>query len=136
MNIYIYPYDYLIGGYYILQDRVRLTRGVEVSFLWGLISNSIEACQPPADLDDLAASDLRTLVLQLFAEVSALKQVVAEQRAEIARLKSLKGPPSIKPSGMEQTTSGKPGSGGVKRRGRGGKKLRSEMKIGSRRPQR
>ena len=82
---------------------------------------------PPADLDDLAASDLRTLELQLFAEVSALKQVVAEQRAEIARLKGLKGPPSIKPSGMEQTTSGKPGSGGVKRRGRGGKKLRCEV---------
>jgi Transposase IS66 family len=82
---------------------------------------------PPADLDDLAASDLRALVLQLFAEVSALKQVVAEQRAEIARLKGLKGPPSIKPSGMEQTTSAKLGSGGVKRRGRGGKKLRREM---------
>jgi hypothetical protein len=82
---------------------------------------------PPADLDDMAASDLRTLVVQLLGEVSALKQLVAEQRAEIARLKGLKGPPSIKPSGMEQTTSAKPGSGGVKRRGRGGKKLRREM---------
>jgi hypothetical protein len=82
---------------------------------------------PPADLDDLAASDLRTLVLQLLGEVSALKQVVAEQRAEIARLKGLKGPPSIKPSGMEQASSAKPGAGGVKRRGRGGKTLRREM---------
>ena len=82
---------------------------------------------PPADLDDLPASDLRTLVLQLLDEVSALKQLVAEQRAEIARLKGLKGPPSIKPSGMEQASSAKPGSGGVKRRGRGGKKLRREM---------
>jgi len=42
-------------------------------------------------------------------------------------LKGLKGPPSIKPSGMEQASSAKPGSGGVKRRGRGGKKLRREM---------
>ena len=74
-----------------------------------------------ADLDDLPASDLRMLVLQLMGEVSALKQLVAEQRAEIARLK---GPPGIKPSGMDQASSAKPGSGGVKRRGRGGKTLR------------
>src|SRR5882757_11375020 len=82
---------------------------------------------PPADLDDLPASDLRTLVLQLLGEVSALKQLVAEQRAEIARLKGLKGPPSIKPSGMEQASSAKPGADGFNRRGRGGKKLRREM---------
>ena len=47
---------------------------------------------PPADLDGLPASDLRTLVLQLLGELSALKQLVVERRAEIARLKGLKGP--------------------------------------------
>jgi len=41
-------------------------------------------------------------VLELFDEFSSLKQLVAEQCAEIARLKELKGPPSIKPSGMGQ----------------------------------
>jgi hypothetical protein len=81
----------------------------------------------PADLDSLTFADLKALVPALLTEVRTLKDLVAAQREDIARLKGLKGPPSIKPpvkpSVMETATTPKPAGGGGKRRGRGRQRI-------------
>jgi Transposase IS66 family len=73
----------------------------------------------PSDPFGLPRSELEVQVVELRHEVAELKQLVAAQRDEIARLKGLKGRPSIKPSGMEKGTEPKPGGKRAKRRGRG-----------------
>ena len=74
---------------------------------------------PPLSLSGLNRPELEALLVELFGEVAALKQVVGELREENARLKGLKGRPRIGPSGMEKGTEpAKPGPL-VKRRGRG-----------------
>ena len=73
----------------------------------------------PPDIDGLPPAELRQLLLKLLEENAELQRQNAELHEEIARLKGLKGRPSIKPSGMENGTSPKPGGRRARRRGRG-----------------
>ena len=60
----------------------------------------------PTSVDDLSLDELRGLVVEVLARVSALEEENAALKDEVARLKGLKGRPKLKPSGMEKATSG------------------------------
>ena len=82
---------------------------------------------PPPDVDGQTLEGLKQLLTEALAKISALNAENAALRAEIARLKGLKGPPSIRPSGMEQASEPKPSTSGAKRRRRGAKRVRAAI---------
>src|SRR5450759_1629563 len=77
------------------------------------------AARPECDFVKLSRPELEALLIELFGEVATLKQTVAEQREEIARLKGLKGRPNIKLSGMDKGTAPAKPTKNEKRPGRG-----------------
>jgi hypothetical protein len=64
----------------------------------------------------LPRGELEALAERLLAENAALKQAIAELRAEVATLKGIKGRPKVRPSGMEKGTEPERAEAG---RGRG-----------------
>ena len=92
------------------------------------VVDSLRHVPPPPAVSALTRAELEALLVGLFGEVATLKQTVAGQSEEIARLKGLKGRPNTKPSGMEKgTPPPKPEKPG-KQRGRGKVTPRVEVK--------
>jgi hypothetical protein len=59
---------------------------------------------PPPSLSGLNRPKLEALLVELFGKVTTLEAVVGQQREEIARLKGLRGRPTINPSSMDRAT--------------------------------
>ena len=74
---------------------------------------------PPRSRSGLSRAELEALVLELFGEVAALKQLATELRAEIAHLKDLPKRARIGPSGMDKGTEPAKRDQPADRRGRG-----------------
>ena len=66
-------------------------------------------------LSSLSRGELEALAERLLADNAALKQAIAELRAEVATLKGVKGRPKVKPSGMDRGTEPKPVDTGERR---------------------
>src|SRR5689334_25305130 len=64
------------------------------------------------NLEELSAAELRSLVVSLLETVAQLEAKVAALTEENARLKGLKGRPTLKPSGMEKGTDAAPAASG------------------------
>jgi hypothetical protein len=72
-------------------------------------------------LSGLSRGELEALAERLLADNAVLQQAVAELRAEIAKLKGLKGRPKLPPSGMQPSPEPKPSDRGKEPGATGGK---------------
>ena len=81
--------------------------------------DSLHHVPSPFAISALSRAKLEALLIELFGEITTLKQTVAELREENARLKGLKGRPTIKPSGMDQDTAPSKPTADKKQPGRG-----------------
>ena len=90
--------------------------------------DSLHHVPSPFALSALSRAKLEALLIELFGELTTLKQTVAELREENARLKGLKGRPNIKPSGMDQGTEPPKPQKPEKQPGRGKVTPRVEVK--------
>jgi hypothetical protein len=75
-------------------------------------------------LSGLPRGELEALAERLLAENAALKQAIAELRAEVAALKGVKGRPKVRPSGMDEGTEPKPAGKRPERSAKGSKSER------------
>src|SRR3954470_22764505 len=81
-------------------------------------------CAPKKiSLSGLPRGELEALAEQLLAENAALRQAIAELRAEVATLKGVKDRPKLRPSGMENGTEPEPDTRD-RGRGAGGRKAK------------
>jgi Transposase IS66 family len=103
--------------------------------------DSLRHVPPPPTLSALSPAEHEALLVELFGENAALKQTIAELREEIARLKGLKGRPTIKPSGMDKGSAAPKPAKDIRRPGRGKvtprvsveeKVIKTEIPLGSR----
>ncbi len=74
-------------------------------------------------LSGLPRGELEAFAERLLAENAALRQAIAELRAEVATLKGVKGRPKVRPSGMEKGTEPGPAETG-RSRGAGDRKAK------------
>lgn len=75
-------------------------------------------------LSGLSRGKLEALAERLLAGNAALKQAIAELRAEVAALKGVKGRPKVRPSGMDEGTGPKPAGKRPERSAKGSKSER------------
>src|SRR4051794_41899205 len=102
-----------------MRETARVKIGRSGLFAWSDF-RFCSGMSPPGTLDDLSPAELKALVIRLMGDITELRRVIEDQRAEIARLEGVKGRPRLKPSkpsgmgegGLVQPNPPRPRGGG------------------------